>query len=376
MIYILTVQLITAVLVFTGVQTSAFVQLQNVAVAPMRSKSFYNLSARKKKFEDESITVRKYQHKNKWNLTYLYKAPSPGNEKCSPIIFVHPVGIGLSSWFWTNVMSEFGKDEDGNPPMYAVDLIGCGLEHGSQAWDPEKEGLFFPLCWVEGVETLINEVVRTECSVGSSTNNGDGFLSDFFGNKNAKKSLKSNGCTVIVQGGLASVGVLLASRNPITVSRLILTSPPTYKDMITPIPQKELESNYKFLKSKFWGDLAFSLLESRFLTKFFSDQFLFKENCDEDWLDFAMAGVSNEARTPVQVFNAGLISHRSYDEEISEIRQPVLVVSGSIDKRNIDREAYATEMRNCRLSTLEGVNVLPWENPLDVVKMIKDFTSE
>lgn len=328
-------------------------------------------------YDDDTITIRKYQHKNKWNLTYLYKPPSAGNEKQPPIVFVHPVGIGLSSWFWTKVMTEFGKNENGNPPMYAVDLIGCGLEHGSQPWDPDEEGLFFPLSWVEGVETLINDVVRSECNIGpGSSSSNNSVFKELFGSKDNQNTSVLNGCTVIVQGGLASVGIMLASRNPETVSGLILASPPIYKDLITPIPQQELENNYNFLKSKVLGGLAFSLLESRALIRFFSDLILFKDKCDEDWLDFAMKGVCDEARTPVQVFNAGLINHRSYEREISEIEQLVLIVNGNGDKRAIDREAYATELKNCRITSLEGMNVLPWENPRGVVEMIQDFAKE
>ncbi len=347
------------------VQKSSLYSIGPLSTPPLPPPS--SVVAQQEKYNNDGITIRNYQHKDKWKLTYLYKAPSPGNEKKPPIIFVHPIGIGLSSWFWTKVMSEFGTensddDSGGSPPMYAVDLIGCGLEHGSQPWDPDQEGLFIPLSWVEGIETLINDVIRSECNIG------DGFLQDLFGNKQ-----NDNGCTVIVQGGLAKVGIQLAARNPTTVSKLILTSPPVYKDIVTPIPEEELDRNYNFLRSKILGGLAFALLESRSLIRFFSDLFLFKDKCDEDWLEFAMNGISDEARTPVQVFNAGLIDSRGFGEEVSRIEQPVLVVSGDGDKRKTDRVDYATELNNCRLIELEGANVLPWENPCDTVKMIKEF---
>jgi len=305
-----------------------------------------------------SISIRKYKHKG-WNLSYLYKPPSPGNEMKAPIVLIHPVGIGLSSWFWEKLMEEYGSQEaGGNPAIYAVDLIGCGLENGSDKWDPEEEGLFFPLSWVQGVETLIQSVVLPECRKGK------------------KDQSNSSGCVVVVQGGIANVGVMLASRNPgSVVSRLIMTSPPIFKDMINPVPQDELERNYNFLRSKIWGGLAFALLETRPIIRIFSNLILFKEECDESWLDKTINGAYVEARTPIQAFNAGLLNHRSFEEELSTLEQPVLVLSGSSDKRNEDRNMYATKMKNCTMRVLDGLNVLPYENARDTVEAIEKFSN-
>jgi pimeloyl-ACP methyl ester carboxylesterase len=320
---------------------------------------------------DPSIRIKEYKHKQ-WNLKYRYKAPSPGNESKPPIICIHPVGVGLSSWFWTKLMKEYGEKEGGNPPIYAVDLIGCGLENGSDKWDPQEKGLFFPLSWVEGVETLIQSIVLPNY-YDMNKKNRDGIFNLFDG----KSNQEVEGCTVIVQGGLASVGVLLSSRNPKTVvSKLILTSPPTYEDMVTPVPQKELESNYNFLTSKIWGNLAFAVLESRFAINLFSNLFLFAEECDEDWLDYTMEGARyKEARTPVQAFNAGLLSHRSFEEEMTTMEQSVLVVCGEGDKRTSERQMYSTNMKNCKIKVIGGVNVVPWENASGTVDLINEFTN-
>jgi hypothetical protein len=82
------------------------------------------------------ISIESYQHKD-FKLTYLHKRPAPGRENDKPIILVHPVGVGLASWFWIKLMEAF---ED-NPPIYAPDLIGCGLDHGADPWDPDKVGI-------------------------------------------------------------------------------------------------------------------------------------------------------------------------------------------------------------------------------------------
>lgn len=313
------------------------------------------------KASNSNIQLQRYTHKS-FNLTYLYKEAAPGREKDRPIVLIHPVGIGLSSWFWKRLMDSY---ED-NPPIYAPDLIGCGIDHGADAWDPDTIGLFFPLSWVEGVETLINEIVIPEYRESQMLQ-----LPSMFGFN--RQPNQGNGCLVIAQGGLAPVGIMLAKRNPSTISNLMLTSPPTYEDVTTAVPTAELQRNYDFLRSPIFGNIAFKLLESRGLIKFFSNQFLFQEECDEGWLDETERESVVAARTPVQAFNAGLLQHRSFEEDLKESLQPKLIVSGEGDKRAVDRQPYKEELDTCSLVTIPGLNVLPWESSNALVDLIKDL---
>jgi len=359
------------------------------------------------------ISVESYEHKTFKKLTYLYKKASPGREGDRPIILIHPVGIGLSSWFWKKVMmmqmqsfttnseedecnndytnrtNNSSNNSNGNPPIYAPDLIGCGIDHGGDAWNPNENGLFFPLGWVEGVETLMNDVIiprwyeeQNNGKKKSASSLSSSPLSRFFGvrqnnqNNDATSSDDDGaGCLVIAQGGLASVGIMLAHRNPLHVRNLMLTSPPTYDEITTPIPQSELRTNYDFLRSPVLGKLAFSLLENRSIIQFFSNLFLFDDDCDEEWLDETeRESRYAEARTPVQVFNAGLLQHRSLEGELKELVRStsVVVVSGEGDKRVLDRQLYRDELgKKCTLTSIGGCNVLPWENADGVVELIK-----
>ena len=171
----------------------------------------------------------------------------------------------------------------------------------------------------------------------------------------------------------APVGIMLAKRNPLLIRDLMLTSPPTYEDMTTPIAEAELQKNYNFLCSPILGNIAFSILENRIVIKFFSNLFLFATECDEQWLDETERESCVLARTPVQAFNAGLLQHRSFEEEMKEIIQPTCIVSGKGDKRVMGRQSYKSEMKKCTLKTIEGTNVMPWENPVGVVDLIKDI---
>lgn len=246
--------------------------------------------------------------------------------------------------------------------VFAPDMIGCGLENGSSPWDPDAKGMSFPLGWVKALETLIHsEMTYPEL--------GGGIV--------APKS-----CVVVAQGGMTPVGVLLAARNPSSpgsseggVSHLILTSPQTWKDMVVPVPDTELARNYDFLRSPVLGKLAFSLLESRWAVRFFSNAFLFSDSCDEVWVDCCTRpeAIRQEARQPIMAFNAGFLNHRSYEMELRTLGQPTLVLSGLGDKRVEGRGEYKQSMISCELLTLPGTNVLPQESPEALCDAIWSF---
>jgi len=253
--------------------------------------------------------IRTYEHDG-WTLSYRYRPASPGHENDDPLLLIHPVGIGLNSWFWEQFFDAWVGG-----PLYAPDLIGCGMSNGGDAWNPDERGLFFPLSWTQGCETLLQTVIR-------SSSSSQGFALPFRKRKQQ--------CIVVAQGGLAPVGVLLASRNPDTVSKLVLTSPPTWDAMTAPIPETELARNYNFLRSSFPGKLAFSVLESRWAIAYFSDLFLFQSKSDPTWLDRARSECSVASRPPVMAFNAGFCNHRSYETELRElVQQPTLVLQGT-----------------------------------------------
>uniref|UniRef100_A0A7S4IK79 AB hydrolase-1 domain-containing protein n=1 Tax=Odontella aurita TaxID=265563 RepID=A0A7S4IK79_9STRA len=322
--------------------------------------------------EDHSTSLplaieRKYYEHDGYKISYLHKPASPGHESDPPLVLVHPVGIGISSWFWTKFLEEWVGGE-----AYAPDMIGCGLENGSFPWNPDTKGMSFPLGWVNALEKLIQTEVASPDSGNGWTRQG--FLS-------WPKAPRS--CVVVAQGGMTPVAVLLAARNPcstgnvqvVGVSHLVLTSPQTWEDMVVPVPQFELANNYDFLRSQVLGKLAFSLLESRWAVRFFSDLFLFSGKCDEDWVDLTTRSEATqpEARQPIMAFNAGLLNHRSYEEELRTLEQPTLVMSGLGDKRVEDRLQYREEMRSCGLESIRGTNVMPWESPTELCAAISAF---
>ena len=289
------------------------------------------------------VSIESYEYDG-WNLRYRYKAASPGFEKESPLLLVHPVGIGLSSWFWEPLLEAWH-----GPEIFAPNLIGCGVSEGGDAWNPDERGLSFPLGWVKGCEAVMKTAANRE-------------IIPPFLNMNKKK------WTVVTQGGLAPVGVMLASRNVDSIGKLVMSAPPTWKAMTTPVPESELLRNYNFLRSPLLGKLAFNILESRKLIEFFSNQFLFSKPCDSLWLDNTENELGEKSRPPVMAFNAGLCLHRTFEEELRTISQPTLILAGEDDKRQ--RSEYTQFMTNCQVRRIPGLAVLPWESPGDFAKIL------
>ena len=61
---------------------------------------------------DSSIptTIERYDYDG-WDLTYRYRPAAPGQEDDEPLILIHPVGIGCSSWIWTKMMGDRNNGE-------------------------------------------------------------------------------------------------------------------------------------------------------------------------------------------------------------------------------------------------------------------------
>jgi pimeloyl-ACP methyl ester carboxylesterase len=293
--------------------------------------------------------IRSFTYKG-LKLTYEYR-PSTATlaaKQQPPLFLIHPIGVGLASWYWNKFMEYTDRE------CYAINLIGCGIQYGSDEWRPNETQLDVPEAWIDSCQLLLNTVV---------------FKS------NNSPLLRNKQCDVVVQGGLAPVGVVLAANNPKTVRTLILTSPPIYNDMITTVPLDEILRNYKFLRSPLFGKLAFDSLESKWAIEFFSNLFLFAHPCDDEWLQCTLHEAGPKARAPIQAFNAGMERKSSYQMQLEcMIQQPTLVLQGDKDVRNLKRSDYASKLINCQIQTLSGAKaLLPWELPQATSKAIETF---
>ena len=280
-----------------------------------------------------------------FTCAYRRKPAASGFEDARPILLVHPVGIGLASWFWDRFL-----DAHTGAEVFVPDLIGCGE---SDAWQPEEQGLFIPLDWVRALETLWREQIQRPM-------------------------------VVVSQGGLAPLAVALASRETdawrgsLAVSGLVLASPPEWDALADGYPDEEVASNFEKLGATIGnpsplGTLGYNLLCARPFVQFFSDAFLFAGKADEAFLDACLATARPERRWPVIAFNAGLVASRGYATELRSLPQPTLVLSGASGGKPKRPSEFEGGMRRCSVRSLPGLNVLPWESTAAVARAVGEF---
>ena len=186
--------------------------------------------------------------------------------------------------------------------MWTFDLVGCGE---SDPRNPDEKGLFIPLDWVRQAESLWREHINKPV-------------------------------VVVAQGGLAPIGVYLASRETDSwsgsraVRSLILASPPTWEEIAKDSDSAEVERNFRWMASPL-GALSYRLLRTRAFVEFFSNLFLFDKElgaADERWLREACDGATLEARWPVLAFNAGLVGCAGLETQLRSCAAAARAVRG------------------------------------------------
>lgn len=304
-----------------------------------------------------------------------HRAAAAGFEDEAPLLLVHPIGVGLASWFYAPFLDSWRGAE-----VFAPDFIGCGPAPPADPWRPSERGLFIPLDWVRQLEHLWCTRIRRPC-------------------------------VVVCQGGLAPVAIKLAARvtdewdGAMAVCGLVLASPPTWDDMQEGLDEAEAGRNFRLLSSPL-GAAGYSLLRSRASVELFrsaclsvhlrakllvflyaksltpalrvarvlfSNLFLFSGAADESWLGECDACATADARWPVFAFNAGLVGCDPLREELRRLEQPVMVLSGADDGRAAKRSGYGAGMRRSRMQTLPTLNVLPWEAPEATADAVAEF---
>eukprot|EP00588_Corethron_pennatum_P019783 CAMPEP_0194330458 /NCGR_PEP_ID=MMETSP0171-20130528/52083_1 /TAXON_ID=218684 /ORGANISM="Corethron pennatum, Strain L29A3" /LENGTH=324 /DNA_ID=CAMNT_0039091563 /DNA_START=56 /DNA_END=1027 /DNA_ORIENTATION=+ len=274
---------------------------------------------------------------------YRVAQPASSFESEPPLLLIHPVGIGCASWFWDRFVQEW----EGNW-LIVPDLIGCG---DSDSFDPRDDGMFVPLDWTRQLESLCREVSPFRSLVAVS------------------------------QGGMAPVALSLATRQsdnwdgPVKIDRVIIASPPTYEEMSRGIPTAEVQRNFAQLSSLPGRAVGYPLLCKKVFIKFFSDLFLFEGESDEAWLEKCMKESKKEgAMWPVFAFNSGFVVGKGYQDELSDLAKPLLIVNGSSDKRATDRVEYGKpENGGGTMEFVDGCNVIPYENAKGFTRVVKKW---
>ena len=289
---------------------------------------------------------RPYQHEGR-TLTYRHKPAEAGQSYFFPtLLLVHGVGVGQSSWFWEKIFRSYPGE------IIAPDLIGCGLENGGDPWDPTRHDLQIPIGWVQGIERLMQN----------------------------KGFNQMHRCVVVTQNNVAPIGIKLATRNENAVSHLVLLSPPCWERLTTEFTTEEERQQRHADNIGPAADFYYNYLESKVGYRLKMREF-FENPPDDRYINIATAKerTTKEARNPIIATNAGDLFHRSFEEDLKRLQQPMLIIAGSADKVVKDKRPgfglapYSTKMSNEKTVIVDGKVMLPWESPDEVMKELRTF---
>lgn len=269
----------------------------------------------------------------------------PDAAAVSPLLLIHPIGVGLSRHFWDRFCLEWQRSGLQNA-IYNPDLLGCG--------DSEMPHVACtPMDWARQLQVFLREVVQQPA-------------------------------VILVQGALAPVAIDLVQLQPDLVRGLVLSGPPAWALM-----SRETAS---------WGHrLSWNLFDSPLGTAFyryarrsqflqsFSIRQLFADAAavDPEWLNQLQDGAKDPAsRYAVFSFLAGFW-RQDYRAKIAAIAQPTLILVGE-QASSISREGkqetpderiadYLNCLPNGQSAKIPGRNVLSYESTTAFVAAVKPF---
>ncbi len=262
----------------------------------------------------------------------------------TPLVLVHPIGVGLGREFWLR----FVRLWPGDNPIYAPDLLGCGQSDLPRA-------AYTPEDWAQQLHYFIAEEV-------------------------------DRAPIPIVQGGCLPIALALIQLGAAVELRgLILSGPPAWAVICEPAAAWRQRLAWNLFDSPL-GWAFYQYARSRGFLRSFSQKQLFADGSavDAEWLDMLIAGARPLAtRHAVFSFLAGFW-RRDWRPAIAEIPVPTLAIVGdraSTISRTSEPpetpaerlERYCQQLPDGRGAMMPGRNVLPYEEPEAFAKLCYEF---
>ena len=268
----------------------------------------------------------------------------PSNSNASPLLLLHPIGVGLSRYFWHRFCSEWRQLGYGNA-IYNPDLLGCGESEMPRF-------AYTPADWAQQLQYLI-EIIKQPV-------------------------------ILVAQGAEVTLALALLQQNPSMVKGLVLAGPPAWAVMTQETPNWQQKVTWNLLDSPL-GDGFYRYARSRKFLESFSARQLFADSSkiDAEWLDTLREGAVNlDSRYAVFSFLAGFW-RQNYTEAIASISQPTLVVVGeqatSISRKGLSETPeqriaqYLKYLAQGQACQIPGRNVLPYESTAEFTRVVGEF---
>lgn len=287
-----------------------------------------------------------YTWKN-YRCAYEYYSPDVGEDRHgTPLLLIHPIGVGLSGRFWHRFCEDWYKNGHTNS-IYNPDLLGCG--------ESEMPHIAYtPADWANQLQHFLQTVIQKPV-------------------------------TLVVQGALLPVALELVQLlpQPNLIQKLVLASPPAMALMTQATGVRKQKLTWNLLDSPLGAAFYLYARRPQFLSSFSTRQlFANAEQVDNQWLDMLVKGATDPAsRHAVFSFLAGFW-RQNYREAISALAQPTLVVMGdrassiSKDKQDTPDQRLADYLECLPCSEgvkIAGRNVLPYESTSDFTATLAAF---
>ncbi|MBD2664342.1 hypothetical protein B6N60_01105 [Richelia sinica FACHB-800] len=296
-------------------------------------------------FDEQNSSYPQFYTWQNYRCAYEVHQPKNTSSTGTPLLLIHPIGVGLSRLFWQRFCREWYQTNHQNL-IFNPDLLGCG-----DSDTPCKA--YKPIDWAEQLQYFLQTVVKQPV-------------------------------ILIVQGALLPVAIELVKLAPSFIAGVVMSGPPPWK-LITKKPVKWRQNLLWSIFNSPIGNAFFRYARTRNFLRSFSEERLFAslENVDEDWLTTLLKDAQNMGgRYAVFAFLARFWQ-RDYTDDIAKIEQPTLVVVGdtasSINKDTNQEtpderiSAYMAGLPNGRGIKIIGRNVLPYESTTEFVAAISPF---
>ncbi|NHC34965.1 alpha/beta fold hydrolase [Scytonema millei] len=287
-----------------------------------------------------------YSWKN-YRCAYENYTPDSSAQDSTPLLLIHPIGVGLSRRFWHRFCQAWDRAGHNNP-IYNPDLLGCG--------ESEMPHIAYtPADWASQLQHFLQTVVQKPV-------------------------------TLVVQGALLPVALELVrlQTQPNLIQKLVLASPPAIALMSQPTGARQQKLTWNLLDSPLGTAFYLYARRPQFLRSFSTRQlFASSDRVDSEWLDLLVKGAANPAsRHAVFSFLAGFW-RQNYRDTIAAIAQPTLVVVG--DRASSISQAGKQDTPDRRLTDylkclpqgkgvkIAGRNVLPYESTPEFVATLAAF---
>lgn len=272
--------------------------------------------------------------------------PSTGEPSGPPLLLIHPIGVGLSRWFWERFINAWHESGQRNV-IYNPDLLGCGESDLPRV-------TYRPDDWGRQLQQFVTEVIQEPV-------------------------------VLVSQGALFPVALSCAGLFPAQVKAIALSGPPAWRLMTNPTQPQQQNVAWNLFDTPL-GTAFYQYARRRKFLESFSKRQLFGNpaDIDDNWLNHLQQDSAKAAtRHAVFAFLAGFW-RQDYQRAIESLPCPTLAIFG--EKASSVTKGYSESAEQRLAEYLEhlphgegclipGRNVLPYESTQAFVKVVRPFVN-